>query len=234
MGSSKRRVAAFAGFGIAALGGWSGLAAAANGPSPSRLHAIGSSSKAAHKQPNKGVGSAPSTAPLIAVAFANNKATVLGGSAVPSHAAKDGRIANIPISAVQCSVNFTTRKTPATNHKSVTARWFSGISCTRSVELFGQAYLAESAKKFDGSGSFYKGVMKTASSGRSATVVNESNPSLYVWSATNIYFQEKPARGVIVVVPSANQSINSATTCKVVTSSSFGLGVHCDMYTNRF
>jgi hypothetical protein len=232
-GWSRRRVAAFTAFGVAALAGSTGLAAASGGPSSKQLKSIGSSSKAAHKQPTKGVGSSSSTAPLIAVSFANGKATVLGGSAVSGHAASDAHIANIPISAVQCSVNFTTKKTQASNKKSVTARWFSGIGCTRSVELYGQAFLAESAKKFDGKGKFYKGVMKTASSGQSATVINESNPSLYIWSAVNIYFQEKPARGVFVVVPSANQSINGATSCKVA-NSSFGLGIHCDLYTNRF
>jgi len=229
---SRQRIAAGAVFGMAVLGGGS-MAVAASGPSAQRLKQLGSSSKAAHKQPNTGLGASAGPAPLIAVSFAGNKATVLGGSAAPGHPAPDGRIANIPISAVQCSVNFTTRKT-AVSSRSVSARWFSGIACSRSVELFGQAYLVESAKKYDGSGKYYKGVLKTASSGRSNTVVNEKNPSLYIWSATNIYFQEKPARGVIVVVPNNNQPINSATTCKVVKSSSFGLGVHCDMYTNRF
>ena len=135
--------------------------------------------------------------------------------------------------AVQCSVNFTT-KTTRINSSSVSARWFSGVGCSRNVELFGQAFLAESASKFDGMGNYYKGNMKTASSGRSSTTIKEKNPSLYIYSATNIYFPEKPSRGVIVVVPSANQPINSATRCGVVTSSSWGFGVHCDMYTNRF
>ncbi len=215
------------------MAGSTGLAAASSGPSSKQLKKLGSTSKAAHKQPGKGLGASPSTAPLIAVSFANGKATVLGGSAVSGHAASDAHIANIPISAVQCSVNFTTKKTQASNKKSVTARWFSGIGCSRSVELYGQAYLAESAKVFDGKGNFYKGVMSSAKSGQSATVINKSNPSLYIWSAVNIFFQEKPARGVIVVVPQGNQPINGATSCKVATSS-FGVGVHCDMYTNRF
>ena len=51
---------------------------------------------------------------------------------------------------------------------------------------------------------------------------------------SKVYFPEKPANGVIVIQPSANQSINAATTCKVETSSSFGVGVHCDIYSNRF
>ncbi len=230
-GWSRRRVAACGAFGIMMLGG-SSYALAAGGPSAKRLRQLGSSPKAAHKQPNRGVGATSSPAPLIAVSFANGKASVLGGSAVSGRAVH-ARIANVPISAVQCSVNFTTRKTGVSS-RSVSARWFSGIGCTRAVELFGQAFLVESAKKYDGSGKFYKGVLKTASSGRSNTIIKEKNPSLYIWSATNIYFQEKPARGVIVVVPSGKQPINSATACKVVKSSSFGFGVHCDMYTNRF
>src|SRR5690348_11167659 len=109
MGWSRRRVAACGAFGIAMLGGGS-LAVAAGGPSAKRLKALGSSAKAAHKQPNRGLGASLPSQPLIAVSFANNKATVLGGSAV-SAGAVHARIANVPISAAQCSVNFTTRKT---------------------------------------------------------------------------------------------------------------------------
>jgi len=39
---------------------------------------------------------------------------------------------------------------------------------------------------------------------------------------------------VIAVSPSPGQQINAATTCKVVKSSSFGFGVHCDLYSQRF
>jgi hypothetical protein len=93
--------------------------------------------------------------------------------------------ANIPISAVQCGVNFTTMKTRATNRRSVTVRWFSDIGCTRSVVLFGQAFLAESASTFDGAGNYYKGQFQTAASGRSNTVIRKPSPSVYVWAATN-------------------------------------------------
>ncbi len=116
----------------------------------------------------------------------------------------------------------------------MSVRWFGGIGCSRHLVLFGQAFLAESASKFDGSGNFYKGQLMSASSGRANTVIRKSNPSLYIWSATNIYFQERPSRGVIAVLPSPGQQINAATTCEVVKSTSYGFGVHCDLYSQRF
>lgn len=229
---SRRRLVAFAAFGLAALGGGSGLASAASSPTPSQLKAIGSSAKAAHTQPFVGLGSAPFTQPLIVISFARNRAVVLGGSAVGTHASDVARAANIPISAAECFVNFTNRTSRAANGVSV--RWFGGIGCSRHVVLFGQAFLAESASRFEGSGNHYAGQLKTASSGKSNTIVRKSNPSLYVWSATNVYFQERPSRGVIAVLPNAGQQVNAATTCKVVKSSSYGFGVHCDLYSQRF
>lgn len=228
---SKRRVGAIVAFGLTALGAWTGLAAAAGPPSPSQLRKLGSAPKAARTQPLIGLGATPFTQPLIVVSFANGRATVLGGSTVGSSSAR-ARVSNIPISAAQCSVNFTTRATRVGS--STSARWFGGISCTRTMALSGQAFLAESASKFDGSGNFYNGQLQSATSGQANTVIHESNPSLYIWHATNIYFQEKPARGVIAVLPSPGQQINAATTCKVATSARYGIGVHCDIYSQRF
>jgi hypothetical protein len=228
----KRRLAATTACGVAALTAWSGLASAASPPSSSQLRKIGSSPKAARTQPRKGLGATQSTQPLIVVSFANGRASVLGGSAVPASSVKAHK-SNVPISATTCSVNFTTQATKISGG-STNARWFGGISCNQKVQLFGQAYLAKSATKFDGKGNYYNGQLSSASSGQKSTIIKESNPSLYVWHATNIYFPQKPARGVIVVMPSNSAQINAATTCKVATNSSFGIGVHCDLYSNRF
>jgi hypothetical protein len=219
--------------GLAALAAWSGLASAASPPSPSQLRKIGSSPQAAGTEPLVGLGATPFTQPLIVISFATGRASVLGGSAVKS-LGSIAHAANVPISAVLCSVNFTTRKTRFSGGKSVSVRWFGGIGCTRHMELFGQAFLAQSAKIFNGSGNFYKGQLASVTSGQANTIVNNSNPSLYVWHATNIYFQEKPSRGVIAVSPSPGQQINAASTCKVVKDPSFGFGVHCDLYSQRF
>ena len=229
--SSTRRAAVLTALGATALASWSGLASAASPPSPSQLRKLGSPPKAARTQPLVGLGATPLTQPLIVISFANNRATVLGGSAVGA-STKRGRISNIPISAAQCSVNFTTHATSASGSTSV--RWFGGIACTRSLVLFGQAFLAESASKFDGRGNFYNGQLASASSGQPNTVVHARNPSVYIWHATNIFFQEKPARGVIAVLPSPNQQINGATSCKVATNPKYGFGVHCDVYSQRF
>jgi hypothetical protein len=228
---SRKRAAATAACALTGVVGWAGLASAAGPPSPSQLRKIGSPPSAAKKQPLVGLGSSPFTQPLIVVSFANGRATVLGGSAVSSTSVRS-RIANVPISAALCNVNFTNHVASAGG--SVSVRWFGGISCTRHLALFGQAFLAESASKFDGSGNFYNGQLQSASSGQANTVIHESNPSLYIWHATNIYFQEKPSRGVIAVLPSPNQQINAATTCKVASNPKYGFGVHCDLYSQRF
>ncbi|MGO9971833.1 MAG: hypothetical protein ACLP01_03180 [Solirubrobacteraceae bacterium] len=235
---SRRKLVAAAAVavGLASLGSWAGLASAAGPPSPSTLRAIGSSPQAAATQPRVGLGATPITQPLIVVSFAGGRATVLGGSAVSgSGSASDAaHAASIPISAALCSVDFTTAKFTQVVHKSVRVRWFGGIGCSRRLELFGEAFLAESATVFDGHGNYYKTVASSAVSGNANTVVPRPNPSLYIWYATNVYFQERPSRGVIAVVPSANQQLNAATSCKVVKSSSYGFGVHCDIYSQRF
>ena len=232
-GRTKRHMAVSIGCALAVSMASAGLATASNKPSARRLHQLGSSSKAERTQPKTGRGATLTPAePLIAVSFVNGKATVIGGSAVPS-SARRARAAAIPVSATSCDVNFTTKKTSIGGGKT-SATWFGGILCNRVVQLTGQAFLAESASKIDGTGNYVDGQVQSYSSGQSNTIINAPNPSLYVWHATNVYFPEKPANGVIVIQPSANQSINAATTCKVETSSSFGVGVHCDIYSNRF
>jgi hypothetical protein len=102
------------------------------------------------------------------------------------------------------------------------------------MTLFGQAFLAQSATKFSGSGNFYKGQLTTASSGKTSTSVAAANPSLYIWHATNIYFPERPRRGVLAIIPRSGQGFNAASSCHVVRSAKCGTGVHCDLYSNRF
>ena len=230
---SGRRGAALAGITMAVVAGGSGLAAAAGPPSSKTLKSIGSSSKAARTQPKSGLGATLGPQPLIAISFSGNKANVLGGSAVSGTSSKRARLANIPISAAQCSVNFTTTATSVSGNKT-SAKWFSGIGCSQKMFMFGEAFLAESATKFDGSGGYFKGTQSSAVSGHSNTILNEAHPSLYIWSAINVFFPQKSSRGVIVIVPKGNQPINSATTCKTTSTTFQGIGVHCDLYTQRF
>ena len=229
---SRRRGAALAGFTMALVLSGSSLAAAAGPPSSKTLKKIGSSSKAARAQPKTGLGATLGASPLVAISFSGNKATVLGGSAVSGTTSK-ARLANIPISAAQCLVNFTTQATSVAGNKT-SAKWFSGISCSQKMFMFGEAFLAESATKFDGSGPYFSGNAFSDVSGRSNTTISEPHPSLYIWSAINVFFPTKPSRGVIVILPKGNQPINSATTCKVTSTTSNGVGVHCDLYTQRF
>lgn len=223
---SRWGVAGFVAAGLATVGG-TGLALASGGPTSSQLKAIGSSSKAARTEPGLGStrGSLPAGQPLIAIAFGGHGITV-GGSAV-------GRTpTSVPVT--QCSVNFTQRKTRAANGRSVSVRWFGGIGCSRRMTLFGEAFLAQSASKFDAKGNFYTGLLSAASSGRSGTVVAGANPSLYIWHAMNIYFPGRPPRGVLTIVPRTGQTLNGASSCQAVRSAKYGTGVHCDLYTNRF
>ena len=230
---SRRRGAALAGITMAMVAGGSGLAAAATPPSSKTLKSIGSSSKAARTQPKTGVGATLGTQPLIAISFSGSKPTVLGGSAVSGTSSKRARLANIPISAAQCLVNFTTQARSVSGNKT-SAKWFSGIGCSQKMFMFGEAFLAESATKFDGSGGYFKGTASSDSSGRTNTIISEAHPSLYIWSAINVFFPQKPSRGVIVILPKGNQPINSATTCKTTSTAFQGVGVHCDLYTQRF
>ncbi len=230
---SRRRGAALAGFTMALVVSGSSLAAAAGPPSSATLKKIGSSSKAVRTQPKSGLGATLNASPLVAISFNGNKATVLGGSAVPSTSSKRARLSNVPISAAQCLVNFTTQATPVSGNKT-SAKWFSGISCSQKMFMFGEAFLAESATKFDGSGGYFTGTAASDLSGHSNTTVNEPHPSLYVWSAINVFFPQKASRGVIVILPKGTQPINSATSCRVTSTTSNGIGVHCDLYTSRF
>ncbi len=233
MKRSTSRLTVFAVSALAALAAGTALASAAGPPSSHRLHTIGSSGGASRTQPHTGFGDTLIPEPLIVVSFSGNRATILGGSTVSSSRSRRARVSDIPISAVSCNVNFTTRKRSAPNGRSA-VRWFGGIGCNRSMYMFGEGFLAQSAHVFDSYGPYYKGTMRTASSGRSNTVINAPNPSVYVWHAVNVYFREKPSRGVIVIQPSPGQSINAASGCKVVKSSTYGYGVHCDLYSDRF
>jgi len=230
---SRRRGAALAGFTMALVVSGSSLAVAAGPPSSNTLKKIGSSSKAVRTQPKSGLGATLGASPLVAISFNGSKATVLGGSAVSGTSSKRARLSNIPISAAQCLVNFTKQATSVSGGKT-TAKWFSGISCSQKMFMFGEAFLAESASKFDGSGGYFTGNAFSDLSGHSNTTITEPHPSLYIWSAINVFFTQKPSRGVIVILPKGNQPINSATSCKVTSTTSNGIGVHCDLYTSRF
>jgi hypothetical protein len=233
-GPLRGRVLAVSTVGLA-LTGFTGVAFATTlgAPSPPRIKSLGSPLSAALTQPLR--TDLPANQPLIVVAFANGKAKILGGSAVPpSEVSFSGRAAGVAISSAQCLINFTTVKTRNSNHKSVTARWYGGIGCSQRMELIGQAFLAESAKKFDGYGNHYSGVLGSVSSGQRATVINAPDPSLYIWHATNVYFPTKTSRGVISVLPKPGQKINAASKCSLVNNGTYGAGVHCDLYTNRF
>ena len=240
-GWSRTHITAIAAVGLAA-GGWSGLALSASAagaranratqtvgaPTPPQVGAVGSPPRARLTQPGSTV--LPANQPLIVVSFSGGRIVTLGGSAAGSVSA---RAAAVPASAAECFVNFTQRVRPLTS-RSVTVRWYGGISCTRRMTLFGEAWLAESATAFDASGNHYQGQLVSVASGRPNTIVRKGNPSLYIWHASNFYFPELPSRGVLAVLPSPGQVLNGATACKGLRSSTYGFGIHCDLYSQRF
>jgi hypothetical protein len=170
---------------------------------------------------------------LIVLKFTNRKVTSLVGTAVPLGATiKPPKGSPTATQTARCSVNFSHSTRPSGT--STTANWFGGIGCSRSMFLFGQAYLQQTATKVVGSGLHYQLVKQSASSGRNGTRINSRNPSLYIRHLTNVYFSPAAASGQISVYPAKGQVLNGASTCVKATFPNHGLGVHCDLYTNRF
>jgi hypothetical protein len=62
----------------------------------------------------------------------------------------------------------------------------------------------------------------------------EPDPSLYVRHLTNVYFPVGTSSGRIALYPAPGQKLNGASKCVPARSAGHGLGVHCDLYTNRF
>ena len=177
-------------------------------------------------------GSLPRNRPLIVIQLRRGKivgvtgsALLPGGRRAPKRKVTGGQSAN-------CTVNFTN----STQHVSgkTRARWFGGIGCSRTMFMYGTAYLQESATTIDGVGNRYQGNMNSAVSGRNLTIINAPHPSLYIRHLTNVYFSNAPFTGTIKVVPAKGQVLNAASKCVAATLSGHGVGVHCDLYTNRF
>jgi hypothetical protein len=176
-------------------------------------------------------GSLPRKQALLVVQFRNGRIARITGTALLPGARRGGKKLTGGQSA-NCTVNFTNSTTHSGGK--TTARWFGGIGCNRKMFMFGTAYLQESATKVDGTGPRYQGVMSSAVSGRNATVIDEPHPSLYIRHLTNVYFPNPPLTGTITVVPAKGQVLNAASKCVTATLQGHGVGVHCDLYTNRF
>jgi hypothetical protein len=175
----------------------------------------------------------PRGKPLIVVRIKNRKVVALTGTALlPGATIKPRKGAPKAAQSARCSVNFT--NSTKSSGGNTTADWFGGIGCSRSMFLFGQAYLQESATKVDGSGGHYQLTGKSASSGNGATVIKEPHPSLYIRHLTNVYFPLGTGSGQISVYPAKGQVLNGASKCVTATFGKYGVGAHCDLYTNRF
>ena len=174
--------------------------------------------------------------PLIELKISNGKVTSVTGTAVaPEHRVAplaSSRSATPAQAGVLCLVNFTRSKQLIGGHTFAT--WFGGIGCSRSMVLFGQAFLLETAKHYDGFGNYYERVARSEASGHRNTVINKPHPSLYIRHLTNVYFSQRTTSGAIAVIPAPRQQLNRASKCKAAQTVKYGIGVHCDLYSNRF
>ncbi len=192
----------------------------------------------------KGIGNGPTgpsrtpspvnlapTKPLVDLQFKNGRVTGLTGTAVPKSAQK--RPTGVaPRMQTKCTVNFSHNTRP--DNGDTLANWFGGIGCARAMFLFGQATLNQSATTINGVGAHYQANLKSASSGRNNTLIKAARPSLYVVHFANVYFTSRLGTGRITVYPAPGQQVNAATRCVSATAQGHGLGVHCDLYTDRF
>jgi hypothetical protein len=173
----------------------------------------------------------PRSKPLILIEFVNGKVTSVSGTAVP-RSARRSTLGAPRLKTAKCSVNFTRSRVRFGNQTVVS--WFGGVGCTRQMVLFGQAFLQESAAHVDGLGTHYEGYLRSAASGYSRTFVNAPHPSLYIRHLVNVNFLASGGTGSIGLYPSPGQLINGASVCQVSTVRQYGIGVSCDLYSNRF
>jgi hypothetical protein len=176
-------------------------------------------------------GTLPRSQALILIEFVNGKATNVSGTAVP-RSARRSTLGAPRLKTARCSVNFTDRRVRFGNQTVVS--WFGGVGCTRQMVVFGQAFLQESASHVDGVGTHYEGYLRSAASGYPRTFVNAPNPSLYIRDLLNVNFLASGGTGSIGVYPSQGQRINGASVCQVSAVRAYGIGVSCDLYSNRF
>ena len=207
-----------------------GVSAAAGNPGKLGGKKLGNGPKLAPKAP-KSFTLKPML-PLISVRFQNGRVTSVSGTAVPRSGLVGAPAPGPKVKTVKCGVNFTHSKLKAGNQSSVA--WFGGIGCGRPVVLFGQTYLQRSASNVVGLGSHYQGYKSSEASGNPKTLITGSNPSLYIRNLINVNFLSPGGSGQIGIYPAAGQRINGASQCEVATTKPYGIGVHCDLYSNRF
>lgn len=173
----------------------------------------------------------PRNQALILIEFVNGKVTNVSGTAVP-RSARRTTLGAPRLKVASCSVNFTHTRARFGNQTVVS--WFGGVGCTRQMVIFGQAFLQESATHVDWAGTHYEGYLRSAASGYPRSFVNAPNPSLYIRHLVNVNFLASGGTGSIGLYPSPGQQINGATVCQVSTVRTYGIGISCDVYSNRF
>jgi hypothetical protein len=205
------------------------LAAVSTAGSSAGPGGLGNGPKRHSKPPIK--RTLPNNQALIVVEFVNGKVTNVSGTAVP-RSARRSTLGAPKVKSAKCNLNFTHMRVRFGNETVVS--WFGGVGCSRPMVIFGQAFLLETAKKVDGAGTHYEGYLRSAASGFSRTFVNAPNPSLYIRHLVNANFLDAGGTGSIGLYPSPGQRINGASVCTVSTVRRYGIGVSCDLYSNRF
>jgi hypothetical protein len=204
--------------------------AAANGSGGVGTAKLGNGPKPPAKTP-KGA-TLKATKPLISVTFRNGTVTSVTGTAVPKSGLLGATAPGPKVKTVKCGVNFTHSKLTAGSSNSVA--FFGGIGCGRPMVLFGQTYLQKSASNVVGLGGHFQGYKSSEASGNSKALVQGKNPSLYIRNLINVNFLNPGGSGNIGIFPAKGAQINAASQCQVATTKPYGIGVHCDLYSNRF
>ncbi|MDQ6816027.1 MAG: hypothetical protein M3018_01290 [Actinomycetota bacterium] len=208
------------------IGGLLLTAAPSVGAGPGNL---GNGPKHRLKAPNK--VTLPRGRALILVQFVNGKITNVSGTAVP-RSQRRSTLGAPRLKSANCNVNFTHNRARLGNQTVIS--WYGGVGCSRQMIIFGQAFLLQNASRVDAKGTHYEGYLRSAASGFGRTFVNAPNPSLYIRHLVNVNFLDSGGTGSIVVFPSPGQLINGASVCGVSTVRKYGIGVSCDLYSNRF
>ena len=182
-----------------------------------------------------GRGTLPKNRPLVTLQVARGKAVGANGTALLPRARRPlKRLFSTRLSTA-CTVNFSYSVKLIESFTEVD-NWYGGIGCARKMYLFGTAYLQETATVVDAAGQSYNKVSSSALSGQRQTFVQKPpTPTLlYIRHLVNIYFPNATTTGTITVNPAKGTRLNSASKCVTATFRGHGVGVHCELYTNRF
>ena len=112
--------------------------------------------------------------------------------------------------------------------------WNGSDRCNGTLQLWGRAFLVQSASNYVQYGQYYSVTVSSASSGGTITV--SGHPSVYVYH--DAHFRLRPSQvsdTVVGVTPAPGAPLNGASYCYSTGHSQYGsTGAHCVLYSDRF